>query len=354
MTLPKTKILVFGFVMFLITVLFWGFLALFFKSTTLPHLTYFGIGWLLFLSLNLVFFVLVDNRNVIYLTYILGFISFFLFFHSGPKLTIGIYAISLFVFLILMVIGYELIRKEKQERLSLSLRKIWKRGLPLVILGISLIMAVVYYFNPLLNLEQQEMQIPPKVFRIIMAPFSGTIGKMLPFYDPNMTIDEIFTAGTMFGKGEAPSFESIPPELMEKVSGMDLESMDINQLLKDPQIGALLRQEMSKQTQQVSPSLLKQQRAELEKTLGITLDGNETFDVLLSKIVNDKLKEFVGPRAKEISIGIAVALFLVLRFVGKIFSFVVIIFARLFFYVLLLSKLITKETAMKEGEVVKV
>lgn len=372
MTLPKVKILIFALLMFLVTIYFWWQLSLFFSQgfADLKHLLYLAISWLIFLVLTLLFFVLVESRNTIYLTYILGLACFFLFFPfsisgvigqvdilnniSSGALTTVIYITCLFVFLILLIIGYELIMKERYERLTLSLRKIWKRGLPLIILGLSLIISVVYYFNPLLNLEQEQIHIPPQVFTFLMKPLGGIIGNMLPFYDPDMTIDEILTAGTMMEGGAMPSFEYISPELMEQLGSIDLENLDINELLENPEIGGLIKQEMSSQTEKVDPSILQAQRAELEKSLGITIQGDETFDILLARIVNSKLKDFIGPYAKEISIGIAVALFLALRLIAKLFSFVIIILSRIFFNVLLLLKLIQKDQVMREGEIIKI
>ncbi len=356
MTFPKIKILILAAFMLLLTINFWWLLSLFFKTTTVFHLAYLGISWLFFLSFGLLFFILVDSRNTIYTTFALGLGSFLLFFSFlGDRLLTGVYLISLLVFLLLLVIGYELILKEKKERLNLNLQKIWKRGLPFVILGLSLMIAVVYYFNPLLKFDQEEIEIPPQVFSFFLKPFSSLTSKVLPFYSPDMTIDEILTTGSMFeGGGGAPALGNISPELLKQIDLIDLENLDINQLLKDPLIGELLRQEMSQQTQKIDPAFLKQQRGNLEKTLGISLEGNETFDLVLAKIVNNTIKGFVGPYGKEISIGIAFALFFVLRLLGKILSFPIIMLSRLFFYALLLLKLITKEQVTRWGEVIRI
>jgi len=354
MTSSKIKILLLALIMFVIIVLFWYYLSLFFHSTSSSRLLCLGIVWLIFLAFSLLFLVLIQNRNTVYLTYVLGLGSFFLFFVRFEKLTVGVYAICLLIFLILIIIGYERISKEKNERLKLSLKKIWKRGLPFLTLGLSLVIAVVYYFNPLLRISQEKIEIPPQVFSLIIRPFSGTVSKMLPFYDPKMTIDEMLTAGTMF-KGETSfSLEDISPELIQEFGNLDFENLDIDQLLKDPRVGDLLRQGIGQQTEEVDASFLKNQRAGLEESLGVSLEGDETFDLVLAKIVNSKISEFVGPYAKEVSLGIAVVLFLILRFLSGILSFVIIILAHLIFSLLLLFKIVQKGRIMKEGETIVV
>lgn len=380
MAFPKVKILIFAFVIFLIIVNFFWQLSSFFtkNNADLQHLAYLAISWLFFLSLTLLFFLLVENRNTVFLTYILGLASFFLFFPvsissligqsipSDPQfpleagslmsgvLATAFYIICLLIFMVLLIISYELIMKERRERIRLSFRKIWQRGLPLIILGLSLIISVVYYFNPLLNLEQQEIQIPAQVFGFLMKPMGGVIANVLPFYDLDMTIDEILTIGSMTGGESMPSLESISPELMEQLGSIDLENFDIGQLLKNPEIAGLIKQEMTTQTEKADPSILKSQRVELGKSLGIVIQGDETFDILMANIVNSKLKDFIGPYTKEISTGIAFALFFVLRLIGKLFSFVFIILGRIFFSLLLLLKLIQKEQVILKGEVIKI
>ncbi|MDA2936031.1 hypothetical protein MYX06_02340 [Patescibacteria group bacterium AH-259-L05] len=356
MTLPKVKVIIFAFLMFLITVFLWWQLSLFLTKgfADLSHLTYIGIGWLLFLAFSLAFLFLVEQRNIVFVTFIFGIESFFLFFVGVEKLTLGMYGIATLVFLLLVIIAYERMLVEKQERVTMVLRKIWKRGLPFLVLGLSLMIAVTYYFNPLLKIGQQEIEIPSEVFRILLKPASGLISGILPFYDENMTIDEILTTGSMLEGGgtSSLSLDQISPELLQSIDIGNLEGLDINELLNNPEIGTLVREQLSQQTQKMPSSVLNQQRKALEQSLGITIKGNETFDILIARVVNDKLKDFVGPRAKELSIGIAVALFFVLRLLGKIFSFLIIIFARMILSFLLLLNIAEKKEVTKQGETI--
>ncbi len=352
MTFPKFKVLILVFAILVVTVLFWRQLSLFFDSATLNGLIRLGVYWLAFLTFSLVFLILIDNRNVVYLTYLLGVGSFFLFFVFLEKTVAGVYAICLLILFLFLIIAYERINKEKEARLKISLKITWRKGLPLIILGISLIATVVYYFNPLIRLNQGGIEIPRQFFNLVTKPFSEIVGKMLPFYDSKMTIDEILTAGAVMESGIPSAFDGISPDLTQKLAGGNFK--DINQLLQDPEVGDLLRQEIKRQTQKKNESLLQGQRAEIEEGLGITLNGDETLDEILVKVVNGKIGEFIGPYAKEISLGISLALFSVLILVGKIFSFVIIILARIIFNLFLIFRIVRKRAVMKRGEIIEI
>ncbi len=347
----KIKPLIFALLMLIATILFWWCLSLFFTTTSLPHLIYLVSSALILLIVFLLFSVLVESRNVVYLTFILSLGGFFLFFSPSEELTMGIYIIGLLLFLLVLVIGYGLMSREKDQRLKLSLKKIWKRGLPFAITGIALIVSLVYYFNPLLNLSQEKIEIPTQVFSFLLKPASGIVSKILPFYDPEMTIDETLASGLILqGEGPQLQVEDVPADLLEKIDFSNLENLDINELLKDPAVKDFLKEQVS---QGDTADLVAEQRKQLSQSLGVELKGDETMEVVLANLVNSKLDEFVGPYAKEISLGITVALFLILKLVGKLFGLLAMILSRILFSILLLFKTVRIEEEMRPGEVIK-
>lgn len=346
----KIKPLIFAFFMFLAAILFWGYLSLFFTATNLSHLFYLALSVWVFLIIFLLFCVLVESKNVLYLTFILSCACFFLFFFTLEELILGPYLIGVLLFLLCLVIGAELMLVEKQQRLKLSLKKIWKRGLPLAITGIALIVSLAYYFNPLLNFNQQKIEIPVEVFSFILKPASGIIGKMIPFYDPEMTIDETLASGMVL-QGQGIQAQDIPADLINKIDFDNLGDLNINELLNDPDVKSFLKEQVSQGG--IDQSLLVEQRKQLSQSLGVELKGDETMEVVLANLVNSKLGDFVGPYAKEISLGIAVALFFVLRLIGKLFGLLAMILSRIIFYLLLLLKIVKIEEEMKPGEVIK-
>ncbi len=153
------KYFVFSFLILLMFILFFWRLTLFFIYPSLIHLGELGIIYLIFLALISLFFFLMDNRYFVYLTLLLSSFSFLIFFNFND-----IYLLSGFLALILLIIGYEYSRHERKERIKLSLRKSCFKGLSFVILAVSLLLAVIYYFNPLLTIDQQVLEIPPETF----------------------------------------------------------------------------------------------------------------------------------------------------------------------------------------------
>ncbi len=261
------KHFVFSFFILLVVVLFFWRLSLFFIYPNLLYLGQLGILYLIFLTFVSLFFFLMDNRYFVYPTLILSTFVFFVFFSFK-----GIYFLTCFLVLLLFVIGYEYSRREREQRIKLSLGKSCFKGLSFVILAISLLLAVIYYFNPLLTIDQQILEVPPQIFK----PLVNLTNKIL--------------------------LDSLP--------------------------------------------------AGLNQTGLINLE-NQEIEVGLAQSVNQGLKEFIGPYTKEISIGIAIALFLALRFVGMILRIISIIMGRIIFYILFIFHLVKVDIKMKPSEVIK-
>lgn len=345
----KIKHFIFAFLMILASVFLWYCLFLFFFSVSLSHLFYLVVSWLVFLIFFLLFCLLIENRNLVHLTFIVSAACFFLFFFTGEEMVIGPYAVGVLVFLLFLVIAAELMSKEKEQRLKVCIKKVWRRGLPLVVTALSLIIALVYYFNPLLKIGQEKIEIPSEVFGFILKPASGIVGKMIPFYDPEMTIDQTLTTGlTLQGKQET---QDIPADLLNKIDFNNLEDLDVNALLQNPEVKDFLKEQVSQG--EIDKELLAEQRKQLSQSLGVEIKGDETMEVVVANLVNSKIDEFIGPWAKEISLGIAIALFFVLKLVGNLFGLLAMILSRLLFSVLLLFKVVRIEQEMRPGEVIK-
>jgi hypothetical protein len=334
--------------MVLASILFWGFLFLFFTLANLQNLIYLSAGWLVFLIFFLLFCLLINNRNVIYLTLIISVSFFFFFFLPKEQTIFCLYLTGALIFLLLIVIGAELMLKEKEQRLKISLRKTWKRGLPLIITALSLIIALVYYFNPLIRIGQEKIEIPTKFFGLILKPTSGLVSRIIPFYDPEMTVDQILSAALVLQGGEGISSQDIPADLLEKISPGE-NGFDVNILLQDPEIMSLVQQA----GQGIDENLLAEQRKQLSESLGVKLAGDETMDVVLANIVNTRINSFVGPNTRVISLAIAIALFFLLKLVGKLLGIVAVILSRMIFSLLRIFKIAKIQQEMKLGEVIK-
>jgi hypothetical protein len=322
---------------------------LFFTNPSLLFLFYLILSWFIFLVLVLLFIPLINNRNLIYSSFALSGASFFFFCRdfSGEKL--WYYLIGILFFILCLVISTELMLKEKSERLKFSLRRIWRRGIWWLITGMALIISLVYYFNPLLHINQQEIKIPQDFFGIILKPASNVVSKMIPFYKPEMTIDQTLASNLILAENKNMSSSSLPTELINKIENNNIEN--INQLLDNPTIKNFLQDQMNQD--KINPQLLAEQREQLSQTLGVELKGDETMEAVLANLVNSKINEFIGPNAEEISMGIAIALFFVLQLVGRILSVLAKILGQIIFSFLLIFKIVFLKDKMKQGQVIE-
>lgn len=257
---------VFSFLILLISILFFWRLSLFFIYPSLSYLWQIGIIYLIFLTFVPLFFFLIDNRYIVYPTLCLSAFSFFVFFPFS-----GVYFSTGLLVLLLFGLGYEYSRHEKEQRIKLSLGKSCFKGLSFVILAISLLLAMIYYFNPLLTINQEALEVSPQFFEPLVVLSDGIIQSSLP-----------------------------------------------NGLAQD----------------------------------GLIDSFKQEIEVKLAQSVNQALKGFIGPYAREISIGLAIALFLALRFVGMILRIISIILSRIIFYILFICKIVKVDSEMRSKEIV--
>jgi len=129
-----------------------------------------SIGFLILLIFLCLSLILIKSRSVLLITLIIILISFL--FPFGFKLE---YLSILFVALLLFSLGSFMIIKEKKARVKIQIIKTIKHGLPHILTGFALIIAAAYYFSPLAVQEQNEIEIPRKVFNIIAQPVIDTL-----------------------------------------------------------------------------------------------------------------------------------------------------------------------------------
>jgi len=261
------KYFVFSFVVLMIVILFFWRLSLFFIFPSLIYLGQLGIIYLIFLAIISLFFFLMDNRYFVYFTLFLSSFSFLIFFPFSET-----YFLTGLLVLLLLGVGYEYLRHEKEQRIKLSFRRTCSKGLSFVILAMSLLLAMIYYFNPFLTIDQQALEIPPQAFRPLV----------------NLSNEIIYN--------------SLPPGLNQ------MESINLE---------------------------------------------NQGVEIKLAQSINQGLNDFIEPYSQEISIGLAVALLLILRFVGVILGMASIILGRIIFYILFICKVVKIDSQMKSAEVIK-
>lgn len=326
------------------------------ENIQVSDLIFLGIGLLVFLVFFLTLFILTENRGTVYLVvFLLNLIFALLYFQKFGFSPLNYYfLVSLLISLILLMIAYELMGIEKEDRLKLSVGRIWKRGLPMVIIALSLIISVIYYSHPFFKFTKDKIELPPQIMKWVMKPMGGIFTKVLPFYDPKMTIDEMLASSLAIGgEGGGIDISSLDPEILSKIPAEKLMTMDTEELMNDPAVKALIIQQITQKSKSVDPRLVAQQREDFAKSLGIKLTGKETMDEVMNKLVNVRFGEFIGPYYQWVSIGITVALFFLLKFIFSLVGIIAIISAQIFFALLKLVKVVEIVLVTKEGEALK-
>ncbi len=335
------KIFVFCFLMIAVSFLFWQHLSLLLESPTFLKLVLLAFFTFLFFCFLVVVMLLVKKRKFVYLTIALSSLLFFIFFKINSE-NFSFFIIGIVLFFALLIVGYEYIQHERKQRIKISYVRVWKRGLPFLIIAVSLIISLTYYFNPLLKIGQEEIKIPQGFFSTTIAPFKIITGQIIPFYQKGMTVDEMIAATQ--GQPDSKFNSNLSPQLINQIkekigNDKNLNNLSLEDIMQMPEVKSLINNRVNN----FDKDLIKQKRKELEKSFNIKLKGSETIDELIGKIINNKLSDFIGPYSKEISIGIAIALFFVLEFIGKILSILVIMLSSILIKFLIKLNLINIE-----------
>jgi len=165
--------------------------------------------------------------------------------------------------------------------------------LPILVTALILVISLVYYFSPGLEvLAQKDIRIPRNIF-------DGVIGGLAPL---------------------------IEKKLPENMKSLDVEADRI-----------------------LTPGEIE----ELEIKYDIILSNNTTTKDLLYELVNYQINGARGPYKNFIPIGFAIALFLALRIVSVFYISLVIVLSWAFLRILILLNFAKIEIETKEIETVK-
>ncbi|MBL7155023.1 MAG: hypothetical protein ISS88_00765 [Candidatus Portnoybacteria bacterium] len=117
---------------------------------------------LIFLSLN---WLLTKSKAVLLITLILILVSFFFVFSFKIE-----YLAVLFIALLFFLFGSFRAINEKKVRIKIQVDKILRRGLPSILTGLALVIAVAFYFSPLALQGQNKIEVPRFLFDIVVQP----------------------------------------------------------------------------------------------------------------------------------------------------------------------------------------
>lgn len=347
------KTFIFAALVLISAFLFWQKLSQVFLKGNLSwqSLLWLGIWLLVFLVFWLIFSLLAESKGICFLVYLATLAIFFLFFSpkANPPQADNYYiitSIGLAVLFMIFIASRALIQRERNSRLKISLRPIFKSGLKLTLFFLALFLGLMAYFYPLIKIDEKGINLPPQVLAWVMKPLSGTISKVLPVFDPEMTINETIAMTVVM---EKPDLSALSPEILKKFQGRKITEINPQELLKDPEIVEILKNQAKK----INAQTIAAQRNELAKNLGIELKGSEKIAEVINKLASKQLEGLLGPYLKYLPIISAVLTFLILTIIFVPFSWIVILVTLLIFQILLTFRVVRIEKVMKEGEDVR-
>lgn len=287
----KYKEIILGAAVVILAAVSWWFLKYVFYVGNLTTLCWTGGGiilifWGVALCLAM---LLIRDKKILYGSFFVVLVSFGAFFNNEPFY----YLIALALLFWVFTIATSRIQKEEMVQMKLNFWRIWKRGLPIFITFLSVLIALAYYFSPeLAKIEKKEIIVPKKTFEMVIRPLETLIIERLP----------------------------------EGVSSIDTEA---KQILKPQEV------------------------AELKEKYDIEVKEGETIKDLIYQLMQYQINASSGPYEKFIPIGLAVGLFLALKLFGFFYIAVIIFFSWLVLRILVMFKFASIGKEMREMETVK-
>lgn len=255
---------------------------------------YFVDHWALVVGIFILFgivsclaMLLIKDKRILLGGFFVGLLLFLIFFND-KLLYYGIVLILLFL---AFLSGSRKIKKEEKVQVDLDYWRIFKRGLPIFITALILVISMVYYFSPgLTRKSTTKINVPEKTMNTILKPLEGLIEEKLPL-------------------------------------GINLDS-NANEILS------------------------KEQKNELETKFGIKIGKQETGRQVLYKIIDNQINNVTGAYQYLIPLGLAVGLFITLKIISILYVAVVIMLSWLAIKILMKLKFVKFEKIQKEVETV--
>jgi hypothetical protein len=285
----KQKEIVLASILVLFSFLCWWMLKLVFYGHD-----YFINHWALIIGIFVSFgivsclaMLLIGDKKILFGSLAIGILSFFVFFNNEPLY----YLIVLALLFLAFMSATKKIKKEEEVQVDLDFFRIFKRGLPIFITALVLVISIVYYFSPnLISKKASKINISEKTIDAILKPLESLIQEKLPV-------------------------------------GINLDS-------------------------NASEILSLEQKNDLETKFGIKIEKNDTGRKVLYKIIDYQLNNMTGAYQYLIPLGLAVGLFITLKIVSILYVGMVIMLSWLAIKILMKLNFVKFEKIQKEVETV--
>lgn len=253
-------------------------------------------------------------------------------------LMVGLWCIALLLFFVATI----RIKKEKQSRISIDVFFILKRGIPIVMTALSLLIAGGFYFS---LVEKQKLSTVPRIEIKIPISFTTKTLNVVRFVVPaeellwiqkGMTVDEYVEKTIQRNKTMLKSDGQ--KILKNAISDGDARLSDVDEMF-----------EASGQ------ELIENGRDALSIQLGVSLDGTEQMVLIVNQLLEKRLEEFINGETTDaalLPIGAALAVLVLLKTVSWFLGFVVLWTTSVIFSILVRLKTIEIRKENKEVEVI--
>jgi hypothetical protein len=282
------KELILGGILILLSFLCWWMLKLvFYNNYFTSHWFLISVIFILFGIVSCLAMLLIKDKRILLGGFAIGILSFFIFFNDEPLY----YLIVLALLFLASLSASRKTKKEENVQVNLDFWRIFKRGLPIFITALVLVISMVYYFSPgLMDKKTSKIIISEKTIDTTLKPLEGLIQEKLPI-------------------------------------GISLDS-------------------------NASEILSLEQKNDLETKFGIKIEKNDTGRKVLYKIIDYQLNNMTGAYQYLIPLGLAIGLFITLKIISILYVAIVIMLSWLAIKILMTLNFVKFEKENREVETV--
>ncbi|MFH2104762.1 MAG: DUF456 domain-containing protein [Parcubacteria group bacterium] len=252
--------------------------------------------------------ILVEKWWVVAATYFLATVSFFIFF---PFKVLSVAAA--FFLLIVLVLTFLSIKEERKVRIKVSVYKILRRGFPVVLTMLAIVLAISYYVSSVEDIKDNGVQIPRQSFDSSTDVLESYIAKAyIPGFNKNMSVSE---ASFQLMRNE---FSQEGASWREMKIANDLESTLVAEGVDVDDNQAVMEAMQDNQVVHDKALELYQETEADDNLLGSLglgdVTSNQPIIDAAYNALNDKINDLLGPYRSIVPIAFAVTFFLMLQF----------------------------------------
>jgi len=221
-------------------------------------------------------------------------------------------------------------------------------GAPTTVTAMAILFAFASYVYPF---NFSEIKISQNAFSFA-APFAtGIIKTQVPFYEDTMTLDQIFAIKLVSdGTVDLTKANLSKDALNILISNAATMKSDPEAFLKNEQVQKVVLPEVYSYVERSYKKQLKDNIADLEDRLSITLTGQETITDIMTLVANSYIEKYAKPNQRVVPIFVALAVFLSIKSLGFFINRISILFSWIILTTLVKLGAVVKEVEQVERE----